>query len=64
MNDLIKILNSLEDSVVLIDRATERVKHEKNRQKGGFIGALLAPLTALCATSNFFSSKISKWKRS
>ena len=64
MNDIIKIINSLEDSGVLIDRATERINHETKRQKGGFLGALLAPLTALCATSNFFSSKISKWKRS
>ena len=56
MNDIIKIINSLEDSGVLIDRATERVKNETKRQKGGFLGAFLAPLTALCATSNFFSS--------
>ena len=44
MNDIIKIIKSLEDSGVLIDGVTERVKHEIKKREGGFIGALLAPL--------------------
>ena len=44
MNDIIKIIKSLEDSGVLIDGVTETVKHEIKRQEGRFLGALLAPL--------------------
>ena len=44
MNEIIKIIKSLEDSGVLIDGVTETVKHEIKKQKGGFLGALLTPL--------------------
>ena len=47
MNDLIKIIKSLQDSGVLIDGVTEAVKHEIKKQDHGFLGALLAPLAAL-----------------
>ena len=46
MNDIIKIIKSLEDSGVLIDGVTETVKHETKKQEGRFLGALLAPLAA------------------
>ena len=46
MNDTIKIINSLEDSRVLINGVTETVKHEIKKQECGFLGALLAPLAA------------------
>ena len=46
MNDIIKIINPLIDSGVLIDGVTETVKHEIKKQEGGFLGALLAPLAA------------------
>ena len=46
MNDIIKIIKSLEDSGVLIDGLTETVKHEIKIQKDGFRGALLAPIAA------------------
>ena len=46
MNDTIKITKSLEGSGVLIDGITETVKDEMKKQKGGFLGALLAPLAA------------------
>ena len=36
MDDIIKIVESLEKSVLLIGCATETVKHEK-QQKGGFL---------------------------
>ena len=45
MNDIIKIIKSLEGSGVLIDRVTETVKDEIKKQEGVFLGALLAPLT-------------------
>ena len=44
MNDIIKVMKSLGDSAVLIDGATETVKHEIENQDGGFPPALLAPL--------------------
>ena len=39
-----KIIKSLEDWGVLIDRVTETVKHEIKKQEGEFFGAFLAPL--------------------
>ena len=47
MNDMIKIIKSLEDSGVLIDGVTETVRHEIKKQEGGFLGALLALLAGL-----------------
>ena len=44
-NDIIKIIKSLEDSSGLIDVLTERVKN-KIKNRGGFLGAVLAPLAA------------------
>ena len=46
MNDMIKIIKSLEDLGVLIDGVTETVKHEIKEQEDRFLGALLAPLAA------------------
>ena len=47
MNDIIKIIKSLEDLGVLIDGVTETVKHEIKKQEGGFLGAFLAPIATL-----------------
>ena len=44
MNDVIKILKSLEDLDVLIDGVTETVKHKVKKQEGRFLLALLAYL--------------------
>ena len=49
MNDIIKVIKSLEDSGVLIDGVTETVKYEIKKQVGGFLGPLLAPLAASLA---------------
>ena len=46
MNDIFKIIKSLEDSNVLIDGITDTVKHEIRKQEGRFLSALLAPFTA------------------
>ena len=56
MNNIIKIIKSLEDSSVLIDGVAETVKHEIKKQEGWFS-------CVISATSNFFSSKTYKWKR-
>ena len=47
MNDIIKVITSLEDSRVLIDGVTETVKVEIKKQGNGFPGVLLACLAAL-----------------
>ena len=41
MNDTIKIIKALEESVVLIERVTETVTLEIKIQDGRFLGALL-----------------------
>ena len=46
IDDIIKIVKSLEDSQLLIDGVTEVVKHEIKNQEGGFHAALLGPLVA------------------
>ena len=46
MNDIIKIIKSLEDLGALIDGVTETVKYEIKKQEGGIFGTLLAPLAA------------------
>ena len=52
MDDIIKIIESLEKSGLLIDDVTERVKHKKKKKKKkknqevGFLGAMMAPMAA------------------
>ena len=41
MQDLLKIVKSLEDSGILINGITETVKNEVKEQKGGFLSMLL-----------------------
>ena len=46
MEDLIKIVKSLEDSGLLLKGVTESVENEVKEQKGGFLSMLLATLGA------------------
>ena len=46
MQDLLKIVKSLEDSGILLDGITETVKNEVKQQKGGFLSMLLGTLGA------------------
>ena len=46
MEDLIKIVKSLEDSSLLLNGVTETVQNEIKEQKGGFLSALLGTLGA------------------
>ena len=46
MNNIIKIIKSLEDSNILIGGITE-TKHKIKKQEGGIFSTLLAPLAAL-----------------
>ena len=46
MEDIIKIVKSLEDSGLLIKGVSETVQNEKKEQKGGFLSMLLGTLSA------------------
>ena len=46
MQDLLKIVKSLEDSGLLLDGITETVKNEVKEQKGGFLSMLLGTIGA------------------
>ena len=46
MQDLLKIVNSLEDSGILLDGITETVKNEVKEQEGSFLSMLLVTLGA------------------
>ena len=46
MEDIIKIVKSLEDSGLLLKGATETVQNEVKEQKGGFLSMLLGTLGA------------------
>ena len=46
MQDLLKIVKSLEDRGILLDGITETVKNEVTEQTGGFLSMLLGTLGA------------------
>ena len=46
INDIIKIIKSLEDSGLLLKGVTETVQYEVKEQKGGFLSTLLGTLGA------------------
>ena len=57
IEDIIKIIKSLEDSGLLLEGVTETVQNEVKEQKGGFISMLLGTLGTNLLGSLF------KWKR-
>ena len=46
MNDIIKIVQALEDSNILLKEVTKTVNNETKEQKGGFLSTLLGTLGA------------------
>ena len=46
MNDIMKIVQGLEDSNILLKGITKRIKNEKKEQKGGFLSMLFGTLDA------------------
>ena len=44
INDIMKIVTSLEESVLLIKGASKTIKNEPKGQKGGFLGMLFGTL--------------------
>ena len=46
MNDIMKIVQALEDSNILLKGVTKTIKNETKKQKGGFLSMLLGTLAA------------------
>ena len=46
MDDILKLVKSLEDSGVLLKGVSERIQHEAKEQRGGFLSMLLGTLGA------------------
>ena len=46
INDIIKIIQALEDSQILLKGVTKTIKNETKEQKGGFLNMLLSTLGA------------------
>ena len=46
MNDVMKIVQALEDSNIVLKGVTETIKNETKEQKGGFLSTLLGTLGA------------------
>ena len=46
MNDILKIVKSLEDSGLLLKVVSETIQHEAKEQRGGFLSMLLGTLGA------------------
>ena len=46
MEDIIKVVKSLEDSGLLSKRVSEKIKNQAKEQKGGFLSMLLGTLHA------------------
>ena len=44
MNDIMKIVQALEDSNILLKGVTTTIKNETKQQKGGFLSMLLGTL--------------------
>ena len=46
MNDIMKTVQALEDSNILLKEVTKTIKNETKEQKGGFSSMLLGPIGA------------------
>ena len=46
MNDIMKIIQAIEDSNILLKGVTKTIKNETKEQKGGFLSMLLGTLGA------------------
>ena len=55
MNDIMRIVQTLEDSNILLKGVTKTIKNETKEQKGGFLSMLLGTLVA---SLKFINKKI------
>ena len=60
INDIIKIVNSLEESSLLRKHVSETIKNTAKEQKGGFLGMLLGTLGASLLGSFLASKGVTK----
>ena len=60
MDDILKIVKSLEDSGVLLKGFSETIQHEANEQRGGFLSILLGTLGAFLL-GDVLSKGLSGW---
>ena len=56
MNDIMKIVQALEDSNILLKGVTKTIKNETKEQKGGFLSMFLGTLGA-SLLGNIFTGK-------
>ena len=63
MNDIIKIIISLEDSDISIARFTETLKHEIETRRWSYWGFASTFSRIISTPSNFLSINRNKWKR-
>ena len=57
MNDIMKIVQALEDSNILLKGVTKTIKNETKEQKGGFLSMLLGALGAILL-GNILAGKV------
>ena len=58
MNDIMKIVQALEDSNILLERVTKTIKNETKEQKGAFLSMLLGTLGASLLGNNLAGKEI------
>ena len=56
MNDIMKIVQALEDSNILLKEVTKTIKNETREQRGGFLGTLVGTLGSILL-GNLLSGK-------
>ena len=60
MNDIMKIVQALEDSNILLKGVTNAIKNETKEQKGGFLSMLLGTL-GVSLLGNLLTGKGIEW---
>ena len=62
MNDIMKIVKSLEESGLLIKGVSETIKNEAKEQKGRFLSKLLGTLGASLLENLLTGKRVKSWK--
>ena len=61
MNDIMKIVQALEYSNILLKGVTKTIKNETRKQKGGFLSMLMGTLSASLLDNLLTKSLSGKW---
>ena len=62
INNLMKVVKSLEDGGLLIEGVTETIKNETKEQKGGFLSMLLGTLGASLLGNILAGKSVGNWR--